>query len=311
MRLYCPPELIDEIIIVDNSAPGSRKWQSKLLYQYGDLASFVRLVPAASISAMPTETDGWLTQQVLKIEIASVVRSERYVILDAKNHLIAPLGREFLEAPTGQPWMAGKRYIGHPMQAFLERTTAYLGLDPQAYLKWFTRTDTPFTILTNEARELVSYVVGREAKPFATVFLDRKLSEFFLYSGFLESKGTLWQIYNLTQEREPQVWPENANEQGCAKAIQIARETGRPFMTVHRRAFAKLGKNGQRLIAEFWHARGLFASPQDGIRFFQHPNRIHQNYDGHVVSWPFSIIVSRFSAPAGVHSPRSADWRNS
>ena len=308
MRLYCPPELIEEIIIVDNSSRDSRrKWQGELLYQYGDLASFVRIIPAANIAAMSTDTDGWLTQQVLKIEIASIVRSERYVVLDAKNHLTARLGREFLETLIGQPRMSGISYAGHPMQEFLERTLVYLDLDPKAHIGWFTRTDTPFAMLTNEVRELVRHLEQREGRPFASVFLDGILSEFFLYSGFLMSKGSLWQIYNRTQEREPQVWPDNADEKGCAAAIQKATQTGCPFMTVHRRALARMEEKGQRLMAEFWHARGLFASTKDGVRFLRDPNRIHQNYGGRVVSWPISMIVSHFSSPAETDSPNSAE----
>ncbi len=306
MRLYCSPQLIEEIIIVDNSSPASKKkWQGELLYQYGDLARFVRIVPASDIADMGTEAHGWFTQQVLKIEVAAIVRSERYVILDAKNHLIAPLGREFLETPTGRPRMSGKPYIDHPMQEYLDRTLTYLHLDPQEHDSWFTRTDTPFTMLTREALELVREVEHKEGNAFASVFLQRKLSEFFLYAGFLVSKGTLWQIYERTQVNEPQVWPGNAGEEGCAKAIQQADQSGFPFMTIHRQALAKLDKKSRRLMAEFWHKRSLFASARAGLRFLRDPNRSHQHYDGRVVAWPISTVISRTSSLPVVHSPRS------
>ncbi len=308
MRLYCPLELIEEIIIVDNSSHGeTTKWQDELLYQYGNLARFVRIVPAADVSDRPTDAHGWFTQQVLKVKVAGLVRSERYVILDAKNHLIARLGREFLEAPSGQPWMTGKRYIGHPMQEFLERTLEYLDLDPREHVSWFTRTDTPFTMLTNEVLELVREIEQREDRPFASVFLDRKFSEFFLYAGFLVSKGRLWQLYDRTQVHEPQVWPGNADEAGCSKAIRLADHTGFPFMTVHRQALAKLDKKARRLIAEFWYARGLFASAMDALRFLRDPNRSRQHFDGRVVSWPISAFVSRLRSLQLRNSSRSLD----
>jgi len=307
MRMFCPPELIEEIIVVDNSSPGSRNWRDELLHQYGNHAGFVRIVPAADIAVMSTGASGWYTQQVLKIKVSETIRSDRYVVLDAKNHLIKPLNRGFLETPTGQPRMNGKPYINHPMREFLERTVEYFGLDPEEHVKWFTRTHPPFTILTDEACELVRHIEQKEARPFASVFLDRKLSEFFLYSGFLVSKGTLRKIYDLTQAEEPQVWPGNADEQGCAKAIQKASQTESPFMTVHRRALANMDKKGQTLLAEFWHSRGLFASTKDGIRFLRDPNRSYQNHEGRVVSWPVSRIASHFSSHPQKHSPRSAD----
>lgn len=297
MRMNCPPELIEQIIIVDNSSIGSRsKWVDELVYQYGDLARFLRILPAADISTMPSETHGWFTQQVLKLEVASFVLSERYVILDAKNHLFARLDREFLETSTDQLRMTGRSYVDHPMQEFLERTLAYLDIDPRAHLNWFTRTETPFTMLTSEARDLVKHLAQKEARSFASVFLDRKLSEFFLYSGFLLSKGTLWQSYELSNVPEAQIWPGNADEQGCNNAIRIASQNGYPFMTIHRQAVEKLDQNARRLIAEFWYERGLFPTANDGIRFLRNPNRSRQTFDGHVTSRPVSALVSRFSS---------------
>jgi hypothetical protein len=294
MRLYCPEE------------PGIRKWRSNLLQQYGSLARFVRIVPAASVAVMSAGASGWYTQQVLKIKVAETVRSERYVILDAKNHLIKPLGREFLETPTGLPRMNGKPYTNHPMREFLERTLDYLGLDSQKHISWFTRTHPPFTILTEEACELMRYVEQKDGRPFATAFLDRRLSEFFLYSGFLMSKGTLHSIYNLEQPEEAQVWPGDASENACARAIERTTQTESPFMTVHRQAIANMDKSGQQLIADFWYSRGLFAAAKDGVRFLRDPNRSYQNRDGQVVSWPISRIVSRFSSGSARHLQTSA-----
>jgi len=298
MRLYCPPELIEEIIIVDN---GLKEWRGNLSRHYGSLARFVRIVPAASIAVLPPDAGGWYTQQALKINVAEIIRSERYVVLDAKNHMIRQLGREFLETPSGQPRLSGHAYTNHPMREYLERTLKYLDIDPQEHIRWFTQTHPPFTILTSEACELIRQIEQKEDRPFASAFLDRELSEFFLYSGFLVSKGTLRRIYHLEQPGGPEIWPEDASENGCAKAIERASRTESPFMTVHRKAIQKMDKGGQRLIAEFWYSRGLFATAKDGVRFLRDPNRSYQNRDGQVVSWPISQIVSRFSSRSERH----------
>ena len=67
-------------------------------------------------------------QQVLKIKIAYVVRSDRYVALDAKNHLVSALTREFLESSTVNLRTNGYSYVDQPMLEYLERTLDYLGL---------------------------------------------------------------------------------------------------------------------------------------------------------------------------------------
>lgn len=304
MRLFCPRELVEEIIIVDNSSPGSKKWQDGLLKQYGNLAGFVRIVPAAHIAVM-NGAHGWFSQQVLKIKVAEVVCSDRYVVLDSKNHLITHLGLEFLETSVGQPRINGHSYVDQPMREFLERTLEYLGLDPQDHIEWFTRTTTPFTLLTNEVHELVRYVEQKEAKPFAPAFLDRKLSEFFLYAGFLVAKGTLLKTYDLTQVHDPQIWPKTADVEGCTDAIRRASQIGSPFMTIHRQAIPVMKKEGKQVMGEFWRARGLFASAKDGVRFLSDPNRCHQDSDGHVVSWPLASVMSRLSPRSEIQPSES------
>src|SRR5271166_4069852 len=77
MRLYCPPDLIEEIIIIDNSlAAVLDGWQEKVLHQYGELAKLVRFVPGVQLIPILTDTQGWWTQQVLKIRVAGIVRSD-------------------------------------------------------------------------------------------------------------------------------------------------------------------------------------------------------------------------------------------
>jgi hypothetical protein len=107
MRLYCPLELIDSIFIVENSqhpaTPGKR---SKIMAEYGHLSKFVKFLMASEIANIEG-TEGWWGQQILKLMVAQTVRSERYLVLDAKSHLIFKLTREFLEAPDGRARIRG------------------------------------------------------------------------------------------------------------------------------------------------------------------------------------------------------------
>ena len=292
MRLYCPADLVDEIIVVYNSQPAaSNRWRADLLYQYGRLADLVRFIPGADLAAMPADAGGWWTQQVLKIKVAEVIRSQRYVLLDAKNHLISQLRSGFLETAAGLPRLNGYPHINPQMRNLLGRTLSYLGVNPEPHLEWFTRTSTPFTILTSEARDLVRYIEEREDKPFASVFLEKELAEFYLYSGFLESKGILTGSYDFTQPHCAQIWGETANEAGCAEAIRKAEMADCPFFSVHRKAIAKMDERGRAALAWFWHARGLFPSVLDATRFLSDPNRTHQAFNGRVFPWPLGYLL--------------------
>ena len=305
MRLYCPADLIEEIILIDNGLPSSKRWLADLLRQYGDLAPLVRIIPAAKLADVPVGTHGWFKQQVLKVAVASTVRSDRYVVLDAKNHLIRKLHRDFLETPTGLPRINGYSYTAHPMREFLERTLTYFNIDPESHIAWFIRTHTPFTFISTEALDLVRYMEDREGRSFVPVFLEKSLSEFFLYSAFLMSKGILDTSYEFTQPHSTEIWGEKANQKGCTEAVGKAEADGATFLAVHRRATEKIDEPGRKVVAEYWHARGLFPSVSDGIRFLRNPNRAHQATDGRVFSWPLSVVVNRFAC-SPKYSPGSS-----
>jgi len=295
MRLYCPPELIEEIIIIDNSLAAVDGWQENVLHQYGELAKLVRFVPCVQLIPILTDTQGWWTQQVLKIIVAGIIRSDRYVLLDAKNHLVSPLTRDFLETSTGQPRINGHSFLADPMRNFLECTLRYLRVDPVPHLEWFTRTTTPFTMLTHEACDLAAYLAEREGDRIALAFQEKKLTEFFLYSGFLLSKGVLADLYELTQPHCAQIWGDTADEAGCTEAIRKAERSDCPFMAVHSKAITNMNKSSRATVASFWSTRGLFASAVDAIRFLSDPNRTFQSYDGRVVRWPFARLAFHVS----------------
>ena len=185
MRLHCPPDLIDRIIVIDNSntllSPAKR---DRILEQYGTLKQFVDFLAPKDIAQIP-KTSGWWSQQVLKLAVSDIVSSERYVVLDAKNHLVSALGRDFLEAPSGQARVNFHSFETHPLRHSLEHVLKYLSLDPGAVRK-FTATTTPFVIYTGIARRLMSELSQRENMPFADLMVARQLTEFFLYSAYIE-----------------------------------------------------------------------------------------------------------------------------
>ena len=258
----------------------------------GNGAELVRFVPGARLIGIISDKGGWWTQQLLKIRVSEIIRSERYVLLDSKNHLISPLRRDFLETMSGQARINGHSFIDDPMRNYLECTLRYLGIDPGPHLEWFTRTTTPFTMLTRQARELAGYLDGREGNRIVDVFQEKKLTEFFLYSGFLVSKGLLTNEYELNQPHCQQIWGETADQTGCAAAVEKAERSDCPFLAVHSKAIARMDRKSRATIAKFWHSRGLFRSVRDGMRFLASPNRTYQSCDGWVLPWPFAFLLA-------------------
>lgn len=130
MRIYCAVDIIEGIIIIDNSegALSSRR-KKRLLIEYGHLENFVRFFDSREISQV-SQAHGYDRQQVLKLMVSLIIESERYVVLDAKNHLVFTLERSFLEAPDGRACINIHDYTQDILRPHLERVLAYLNVDP-------------------------------------------------------------------------------------------------------------------------------------------------------------------------------------
>jgi len=268
MHLYLPEDLAAEIIVVDNSSAGvPAEVRDALRQSYGDLSSKVRFISANQIADIPKATNGWLSQQILKLMVCQEVSTNRYVLLDAKNHLVFPLQRSFLESGDRIPaWI--RNYEKHSLRPFLEKSLLYFGLNPEDYIKAFLPAITPYTMPTAAVRDLIRFVVEREDKPFPVTFLERGVSEFFLFAAFITMLGKTEEIYDLSGNWCPTIWDENAIRGAGNLRHHIARgeKDALPFFAVHRHAVPWLDGKSRLTIAEFWHRRGLVPTPSDGVK---------------------------------------------
>ena len=205
-----------------------------------------------------SETDGYTAQQILKLMVATHVQTERYVVLDAKNHFVFSLTPEFLEAPDGRARIHVHGYKGHLMSSHLVNTLSYLGIYSDDCLNTFTICGTPFVMYTDIVRKLIHDISEKEHARFETVFVRNKLTEFFLYTGYIMRSGiSVKSLYEFYQLFPPAVWPTTVDEKGCASQIARSNEW-QPVFGVHSQAIAALGQCERNLIAGFWFNRGLF-----------------------------------------------------
>jgi hypothetical protein len=275
MSRYLRPELVGGIFVIDNSARGMPEaTRSRLLEDYGVLSESVQVLRPDEICEVPG-TIGWRSQQILKLGVADLVKTERYVVLDAKNHLVRPLERSLFEAPDGRARVNAHSYENHPFRPALERTFGYFGADPGDYLGQFTATVTPFVLDRDVVGAMVRDIEATAGCPFGQEFVDRELTEFLLYSGWLVTRGgkRLTDHFELQQVPHPVVWPRAAHGAGVAAEIHQSHHGAGPFFSVHRRALARLDVDGRELLAEFWASADLFESAGEALRFMSEFDR--------------------------------------
>jgi hypothetical protein len=268
MAAFLVRDLVAEIVVIDNSARGMPPaTAAALLGEYGDLSPRVRVLRPRDICRFPGTT-GWRSQQILKICTASHLTTERYVVLDAKNHFVSTVPPEFFEAPDGRPRAQAHSYEQHPHRPALEQALQYLGLDPADHVGRFTATVTPFVLDVGIVTSLIHGIERRSRRDFAREFIANDVTEFLLYGAWIVASGrSLDDVYQLHADSWPVVWPRSAHRAGVEEAIRLAGEAQAPVFTVHRKALGRLDAEACRSLAAYWTSRGLFPSTADAGRF--------------------------------------------
>ena len=265
MRLHLAPALAGEIVVVENFGIGPPvAWRDRLHADYGQLADRVRFVPSAVLGPMPSAS-GWWTQQALKLLVSRTVACRRYVVLDAKNHLVRPMRRDFLEGIGGRMRARRYDYRRHPLRHFLERTLLACDLPLEPHVGWFMQAGTPFTIDRADAREVIDVLEARTGKRFAEALIDSRMTEFFLLAGHLVRRGVLEDRYDFSQVACPVVWDKAALPASVLSAIRDAEDGRAPFFAVHRGVIPKLDDVSREILARFWMRHGLFDSTAEAV----------------------------------------------
>lgn len=262
---HADTELIKEVIVIENfeRAP-SPEWRLQLLRLYGPVAQKVTFRDAQTTAPKAVGLDGWWSQQVAKLEIARVIRSPAYLVLDAKHHLTKRLDRSFLQGSDGRLRIRAANYSGHPLKNFLDNVIAEFALDPTIAQR-FPTTTPPFPLWTDEVLQLLAHAETK-AGSIAAYMSDRQLTEFFLYAGFLASRGELNDLYELHDLAYPMIWPGQSSDEKCRDLVATARRGESPFFAVHRKAGEELSPNARREVAKLWLDAGLVETEDEGSR---------------------------------------------
>ena len=268
-HLFCPCDLVFEIIVVDNSDKNiSNNTKKKLLSAYGNHSDRVAFLTKKDFEPMP-KVSGWKTQQILKLAVAQYVNTALYLVLDAKNHFVKRLTRRFLTTNDGLAQINSYSYETHPLRPYLERVLTYFDMDRDHHVLRFTPTVTPFMMYRSIAISLIAFVEHREGKKFASAFIDREFAEFPLYSAYLLYAYGDWRShYNFHQVFCPVIWPDRTSSESIRSAIETVENNEIPFFSVHRRSILKIDSDARDHLTNFWAARGLFPNKTHAHKFY-------------------------------------------
>lgn len=240
--------------------------------EYGEFSGRVKIWRAVDLLGS-VSARGWRTQQILKLLISREIESEKYTVLDAKNHFIKEISEKNFLHSDGRPRSFWTAQDGS-LRKFLVNSLRYMGLDEAVANQKVMPATTPFTLYTRAVKEMLCEIEAREGAKFEDVFLSpgRDLTEFFLYFGYLlKIEQNLDRIYRFGARNAVTLftrWPDTAEQQDA-----VLRKLEEPNIVVfglHKNRFAVLDDDARAKVYRTWVQSRLFDSESQAAAFYEH-----------------------------------------
>ena len=284
---HLAPDEVHEVIVIDNTVSGlSARRRRALLRQFGRLRSRTRVVTPRDLGLAPSMT-GWTGQQILKLVVAAEVATRWYVVLDAKNHFIAPTSRRTFVGDDGRAHLGRHSFEAHPLRAGVERTMRFAGIDPERHLGHFPVTRTPFVMSTRDVRDLTDWLGAQDGGTVPENFVRHGLVEFPLYSSWMTAAGRMTQTHDEEAIACPTIWPGRRSRRDVEAVLSAASQPDIKVVAVHRTALARMSLRSAAEVVGFWREHGVVGSTVAGWVFLLGPASPTPR------AWPFGPRAGR------------------
>lgn len=220
---------------------------------WGVFAPQVLIVPRTVFST-EFSSNGWLSQQALKILTASISHNTWSMVLDAKTVLVQELVLAQLVDSQG------RMQVGHlPVYPVFEPArqivNEFYGIDLDHQLG---PGGVPFFFHNDTVRLMIAEAAFRAQQSFPQWFQAQgQLTEFVLYSGFLKHRfGNFDAFYSPDNA----VFPCNVCHSEVERFDAKLAEMSRPLtstVSIHRNAWSQLTSEQQQQYQDFLVSRGI------------------------------------------------------
>ena len=248
--LYCSNIGVRSIYVIVNDSDAVAQQIDPAWW--GNMSHLVRVVPRSTFSTEFVE-NGWVSQQVLKILGASLSYNTWTVVLDAKTIFVKHMQLSDVLDSTGRVCTGFM-----PVQPVFE--TSRLIVNDFYCIKMNHQlgpSGVPYFFHNKTIRSMISDASEKINQPFPEWFQRQgRLTEFILYSGYLQYKHMTDQLYSGTQK----IKPENICHSEVALFEQklTAAKINCPLtISVHRNAWSQLSQDQQLQYRTYLIDRGI------------------------------------------------------
>jgi len=249
INLYCRDLGINTIYVIVND-------HDRLADQidpawWGDMQHRVTILPRRTFSTNFVD-NGWVSQQVLKLLGSAISFNTWSMALDAKTLFVKPLSFDDLMDNQGRP-KTGALGIQPVFESSAQIVGKLFNVDVHRQLG---PAGVPFLFNTRMVRSMIADVEQRTGESFPAWFQAQgSVTEFILYSGYLESTHMADLLYNTEQCL---LLPCNLCHSEVDAFDRKFREMQDSLtVSIHRNAWSQLSQQQQQQYHVFLQQRGI------------------------------------------------------
>lgn len=221
---------------------------------WGTMGDRVLVIPRSTFSTTYSE-NGWLSQQALKLITAAISYNTWSMVVDAKTIFVKPMLLSEIMDSDQRPCV-GQLDIYPVFDRSREIVNQLFNIDLQHQLG---PGGVPFIINNRMVRSMIADIEQRTAEPFPEWFQSQgMLTEFILYSGYVQLQGGFEKVYNTKTNA---VFPVNL----CHSEVQaferkFADMKNASTVSIHRGAWPNLTAEQRQQYQHFLIDRGVLAA---------------------------------------------------
>jgi hypothetical protein len=196
--------------------------------------------------------NGWVSQQVLKLLGTAVSFNTWSMALDAKTLFVKPLRFDDLMDSQGRP-QTGQLDIYPVFEQSRSRVSKLFGID---VVRQLGPGGVPFVFNTSMVRAMIADVEQRTGESFPAWFQAQgSVTEFILYSGYLESTHMMDLLYNTQRSRL--IACNLCHSEDGAFDRKFREMQSSLTVSIHRNAWSRMSQEQQQQYLTFLQQRGI------------------------------------------------------
>jgi len=227
------------------------------------------------------EADGWISQQSLKLQVAVLVETDFYLVLDSKNHFVRNTYEVDFFTTCGRPKMPIVNYSNFKADD-LNFYFDYFDIERIIYNFGLIVNVTPFIMCREFALALGEYLQSKEGMRLNNVFdkYNKNITEFMAYQFYLIKLGIkIEDFYSDCERIDFALWKHEAkNKRAFRDSISRARSGNCAIFSIHWISFVHLSRPQVEALKDFWLKCGLMDTEAEAERYFHDQKNCVENF---------------------------------